>query len=211
MPCDDGKTGQKPRTRELGNTLAYLKRGSTVEILAESEHAGLNAWKQAQIDDYIESDKEDLAYYNEEVGDSDYYEDISGEWPEDASPYATFSIPRESATREPIPHSPIALVPTTPGWQVPAFLRFRAGFASPAVHVAMAKRWSEPYGAEIVGMLPDTLELQVGRPQETREAALALAREQYVYYNDIVIQGTDTLQALAAGLLLGTAWFFWWD
>jgi Domain of unknown function (DUF4253) len=45
----------------------------------------------------------------------------------------------------------------------------------------------------------------------TRKDALDLAREQYIYCSDIVSQGTGTLEALAAGLLGGTAWFFWWD
>jgi hypothetical protein len=189
----------------------YLKSGSTAEILAESERVDLDTWTQAQVDDYIESVKQELIYDNEEVGAIDYYEDVSGEWPEDALPYTTFSIPKDSATREPTPRSPIALVPTAVGWQVPALLRFRAGFVSPAVHVAMARRWNELYGAEIVGMLPDTIEMRVGRPPEARKDALALAKEQYVYCSDIVVQGTQTLQALAAGLQRGTAWFFWWD
>lgn len=177
----------------------YLKRGSTAEILAESERVDLDEWKQAQISDRLDfADRE-----------ADY--EVQGEWPANTSPYTTFSIPENTATGEPIPHSPIALVPTAISWHVPAILRFETWDGSSAVHVAMMKRWNELYGAEIVGMLPDTIEMWVGRPPETREAALALAREQFVYCYDIVVQGTQTIQALAAGLLRGTAWFFWWD
>jgi hypothetical protein len=75
----------------------------------------------------------------------------------------------------------------------------------------MARRWHEQYGAEIIGALPDLLEIWVARPSLIREDALELAREHYIYCNDIVIQGTQTLQALAAGLLGATAWFFWCD
>ena len=40
---------------------------------------------------------------------------------------------------------------------------------------------------------------------------MALAREQFVYCPDIVYQGTGTLAGLAAALLEGTTWYFWWD
>jgi Domain of unknown function (DUF4253) len=75
----------------------------------------------------------------------------------------------------------------------------------------MARRWHEQYGAEIIGAFPDLMEMRVARPALTREDALDLAKEQYIYCIDIVSQGTQTVQALAAGLLGGTAWFFWWD
>jgi hypothetical protein len=75
----------------------------------------------------------------------------------------------------------------------------------------MARRWHGQYGAEVIGVFPDLLEMRVARPPLTQEDALDLAKEQYLCSNDIVIQGTQTLQALAAGLLGGTAWFFWWD
>jgi len=39
----------------------------------------------------------------------------------------------------------------------------------------------------------------------------SLAREQYAYCNDLVDQGTESVAALAAGLLDGTVWYFWWD
>jgi len=45
----------------------------------------------------------------------------------------------------------------------------------------------------------------------TREAALELAREQYVYCSDIVDQGVQTLSALAAVLMQSAWWYFWWD
>ena len=40
-----------------------------------------------------------------------------------------------------------------------------------AVHVALLKRWQEAYGAEVVVVLPDLLELQVLHPPATRAAA----------------------------------------
>lgn len=75
----------------------------------------------------------------------------------------------------------------------------------------MFKRWNDLYGAEVIGMLPDLIEMYVPRPPIDRAQALQLSWEQFVYCRDIVYQGTQTLAALAALLLQGPAWFFWWD
>jgi len=45
----------------------------------------------------------------------------------------------------------------------------------------------------------------------TRDEALALALDQYVYCYDIVDQGTETVDALSAVLECSDYWFFWWD
>jgi Domain of unknown function (DUF4253) len=48
------------------------------------------------------------------------------------------------------------------------------------------------------------------RPK-TREEALALARDQYVYCADNIDQGVRTYSALAAALMESDWWYFWWD
>ncbi len=60
-------------------------------------------------------------------------------------------------------------------------------------------------------MSADVIEMRVARPPTTREDAMALANEQYAYCEDIVHQGVESLSNLAATLLNGTVWFFWWD
>jgi hypothetical protein len=156
---------------------AQVEIGLTAEILEESEKVDLARWKQAQMDEFLEFVKEDAKEYELEPI-TDFFEDVQGEWPEDAAPYTEFSIPQSKETREPISPILIALIPTTQSWQVPAFLRFDTFDASPAVHTAMARRWNERYGAEIIGVLPDLIEIWVTRPPTTREDALALAKEQ---------------------------------
>jgi hypothetical protein len=55
-------------------------------------------------------------------------------------------------------------------------------------------------------LLPDRLE------NPAVEGAFEyVGHEHYAYAPDIVDQGTETIDALAAGLLGGTAWYFWWD
>ncbi len=75
----------------------------------------------------------------------------------------------------------------------------------------MMKRWAEVYGAEPLGMAHDRVEMTIRRPPRDRARALDAALEQYAYCNDIVDQGTETLGALAANLVEGSAWYFWWD
>ncbi len=128
-------------------------------------------------------------------------------------PANSFTIPYDLQTWEPLPTVHVALLSTRQGWQVPALLRYGGWNAcpNPEEHVCMMKHWAETYGAEPLGMARDRVEMAVARPPRDRAAALALATEQYAYCNDIVDQGTETLDALAAGLLGATAWFFWWD
>jgi hypothetical protein len=40
---------------------------------------------------------------------------------------------------------------------------------------------------------------------------MELAQEQYDFCPDIVLQGTGTLEPLAATLMASDWWFFWWD
>ena len=67
------------------------------------------------------------------------------------------------------------------------------------------------FGAELVGLSTDRMDLRVTRPPQSRAEALDLAREQYVYCSDIVDQGVGTFSALAAVLLGNPLWSFWWD
>ena len=82
---------------------------------------------------------------------------------------------------------------------------------SPAVHAAFARCWSKAYGAAPAALAGDVIEYRVARPVGTREEAMELALAQFAYCPDIVLQGTETLEHLAAELLGARYWFFWWD
>jgi hypothetical protein len=107
----------------------------------------------------------------------------------------------------------IGLVPTLRPWELPAILPFGGWNDCPAApeHVSMLRSWHERFAAEPVCVAGDVIELRALRPPTERASALALAREQYAYAPDIVEQGTETIEALAACLLRSTYWFFWWD
>lgn len=132
-----------------------------------------------------------------------------GEWPEHPQPFNSFAILDDRHS----PNLALLFVPTTKDWEVPIFLCF-GGWNEcpyPGEIAGLLRHWSEVWRAELVAMTFDTIELRVGRPPKERDAALALAREQYLTCQDIVHQGTNSLVALASGLLGGSTWFFWWD
>jgi hypothetical protein len=62
-----------------------------------------------------------------------------------------------------------------------------------------------------VAFAGDVVEYRVARPVGAQEQAMELALEQFAYCPDIVLQGTETLERLAAEILGARRWFFWWD
>ncbi|WP_300526938.1 DUF4253 domain-containing protein [Maricaulis sp.] len=107
----------------------------------------------------------------------------------------------------------IVIIPVDDVIDVPAHL-FWGGWndnhESPA-HIAVLRDWRERYGAELVVMGPDIIELKVARRPQTQDEALALARAQLAYCPDIVLQGVGSIDALAATLMQSDWWYFWWD
>ncbi|GEM_PF-2996833 len=106
----------------------------------------------------------------------------------------------------------LALVPTQRAWEVPAHLLYGGwhSWLTPEDHTAMAKRWYERFGAELVAVGPDSADFIVAHPPEDRMAASALAGEHFLYCHDVAYDDAS-LTLLAARLLNGRAWRFWWD
>lgn len=107
----------------------------------------------------------------------------------------------------------ILVVPARHGWEVPAFTAWGAWNENPPpeLHIAALRSWHERYGAELVGMSGEVLDVRVTRRPATRDEALALAREHFEYCPDIVYQGSDTFAPRAASYMVSDWWYFWWD
>lgn len=196
------------------------------EIAAAGTEAGLErerARRRTQIEalrahdaspDFLSCLEEELAKVGQPLPRlTDADPELIGEWPVEATPSTTFTTPYDIMTQVPHPRVGLLLIPTSAPETVPAWLRFGRWNACPhpAQHGARFRDWRERFGAEVVAITHDVVEMTVSRPPTTREAALELAWEQFHYCDDIVHQGTYTLSALAAGLLNGTTWYFWWD
>jgi len=116
-------------------------------------------------------------------------------------------------TGEPKPWVSLLLLPTPISWLAPAYLRFGDWneCPSPEIHLGLMRAWERQYGAEVVGISGDVVEMTVARPPATRAEAARLAVVQFAYCRDIVDQGVGTVEDLAAALLDAPIWFFWWD
>jgi hypothetical protein len=144
--------------------------------------------------------------------DPEAFECEEGEW-EGPGARSQFSLSYDLTTGTSLEKVAVALVPARSGWEVPAFLRM-GGWnycPEPHEHVCILRYWEQFYGAEVVGVSFDTLEMQVALPPIDKESALELARQHFVYCPDTVQQGADTLQRLAGLLLDSHVWSFWWD
>jgi hypothetical protein len=135
-----------------------------------------------------------------------------GEWPSEVDSSPGLSVAFDLSGK-PLRKVYIALIPTDDPTTIPAHLNWGGWNACPHpdYHVAALRSWRDRFGAELVGLSHDCMNVKVARRPATREAALELARQQYAYCNDIVDQGVGTLSGLAACLAADDWWFFWWD
>ena len=122
------------------------------------------------------------------------------------------SVASDSVTGKPLPKVHIVLVPTDDWTTLPAHLNWGGwnDCPHPEYHIAALRSWRERFGVELVGLSHNTMNLTVTRRPETAEAAMDLAREQYIYCSYIVHGGTQTLDRLAKTLMTDEWWYFRW-
>ena len=139
--------------------------------------------------------------------------DIIGEFLE-VEPYHRFYSHMDEAA----PHEEILMVkiPVKNPWEIAAWIPM-GGFndcPEPAAQAAVFRHWYEKYGAVPAVVTYDVWEMKVGNPPKTEEDAENLAKEQFAFCYDIVMQaarGWDRIRALASTLKNSSAWYFWWD
>jgi hypothetical protein len=96
-------------------------------------------------------------------------------------------------------------------WELPVCLQFGGWNQSPNSNAqsAVLRHWSKLYGAELVVAGGDFLEMRTTKaltPEELKTAAW----EQFLLADDIVFQGTKSVDNLAKEIRAGH-WYFWWD
>jgi Domain of unknown function (DUF4253) len=136
-----------------------------------------------------------------------------GEWPTESMGAPQLSVAIDMMSGLPLSKVELIVLPTEDWTAIPAYLNWGNwnGCPAPEYHVTALRSWRDRFGAELIGLSHDVMNIRVRRRPETREAALDLAREQYAYCSDIVEQGVGTLSALAAVLMESDWWYFWWD
>jgi Domain of unknown function (DUF4253) len=200
--------------------LRHESGGFTPVLLGDRE----DVQRIAEYSDFVAGKAEDVLraaeaispidwFQQRQAEDPEYYQDEPGDWPyKDLEPHS-ISSHLDIVSHDPKPQVYIAKVPTANSWEVPAYLQLGGWNECPPPEalVAISKYWHERYGAEIVSATGDVLEYVVSRPPVTREAALELAQEQFLFCGDLIHQGMGNVTNLAAILLEGQYWHFWWD
>ena len=138
---------------------------------------------------------------------------VESDWPEHVTPNQSLSANLDVHTREPLDQVYIAVLPDHDAWKTACFLKVGGWNAMPSApeHSALWRFWENRYGAKVACVADDVIEFTVERPPQTREEALELAKQQFIYCDDIVYQGVGSLEALAATILKAGVWYFWWD
>lgn len=136
-------------------------------------------------------------------------------WPENVVPQDGSTVVRkwENGAMRFLPRVHIVSVPARDATDLPAYLGLGGWNDCPAAErmVAALRQWQKEYGAELVAISRDTMDIRVKRRPATREEALKLARQQAVFCSDVVENPDDMLEELAATLMISDWWFFWWD
>ncbi|WP_188187126.1 DUF4253 domain-containing protein [Nonomuraea sp. SYSU D8015] len=76
---------------------------------------------------------------------------------------------------------------------------------------AVVRSWEDRFGARVVSVGFNTLDLSVAAPPVDHEHALHVAAEHWTFCPDNVVQGPGDLQGYAEQIIGGHAWSFWWD
>jgi hypothetical protein len=187
-------------------------RRAELERFREWMRTNPNASLPTVIQNGAVQSEEETRLELEQLADEGQVADI-GVWPATPPPSPGLSVAIDVLSGKAHERVHIVLLPTQVGFEAAAFLRWGGWNECPApeYHVAALRNWGERYGAELVGVSGDVINLRVARRPENRLEALSLAREQFDYCSDIVSQGTGDLSTLAAALMADNWWFFWWD
>jgi len=188
----------------------YEDSPDAVETLKIANSLTVDAWL-AEEQEHLEK----IRAEHPELADEPDPQPERGEWPDGYGPQAGFSGHVDILTGDYKDQVYIGLspAPVERWWDTAAHLRIGNWNDCPGaeVHVILHKIWAEKYGARLVTMSLDTIELLIENPITNREEAMEIAMLQYQYCNDVVDQGAETLENLAASLIGATSWYFWWD
>lgn len=170
------------------------------EVLLASESIDVEAWIQRKRGEWEEEEEIEIESY-------------LGEWPGEMADKGSIRAHTNVLNNQIRPQVELILAKIDQPWKLPAVVRFGGWNDCPESEVLCAffRRWQERYGAEIVALHNDLIECTVKNPPRDEAAAMELAWEQFWFSFDIVDQGYETVQNLAATLLNSDYWYFWWD
>ncbi len=172
----------------------------------------LATYPQIDLERWLEERWTGYDFGNEEDELVDMMEEMGEEIPE-PQPSHNFTIPYDILSQKPLDKLWLVDFTGIKSYEIPIYLQYGGWNANPMPNeqAAVLKYWHDKYGAELFGINNDVLEMYVRNPPTNYDEAHILAKEQMAYCDDIVFQGTMTVERLAQSLINSKSWYFWWD
>ncbi|QDU32076.1 hypothetical protein KS4_01050 [Poriferisphaera corsica] len=185
-----------PEEQDNFQDLACINPESPSNILKSADEIDVQEW--------FASRRREL---EDEHGELDFYE---GTWPGESENSHGIQLNEFGTIKTDVT---CITLPITSIWKVFAHLKYGNwnDCPSPETHCAIWKYWEEKYGAKVVAVSNDIVEAYVTKPPTTQEEAMKLAWEQFIYCQDIVLQGVERVANLASAMKNNQYWYFWWD
>ena len=155
------------------------------------------------------TDMDELARLADATGINLFGASVEEPWPTEAPDRVSFHTVKESKGRP----AAVLLIKVEHSYEVPAHLGFGGwnDCPSPELQVAVLREWHKEYNAVPACITGDVLKCAVVKRPQTEAEAMKLAAEQWIFCDDIVGQGTQTVRKLAMEIWRSPNWFFWWD
>ncbi|UNK16343.1 DUF4253 domain-containing protein [Paenibacillus sp. N3/727] len=106
----------------------------------------------------------------------------------------------------------VLILPQESGYEAPLWIPM-GGFNEcpfPVHQSVVIKHWQEEHGIKLLAVSDDIWVMQTGKPPQTFEEALKLAKEHFIFCS-YVLEGHDSLGDYADYLMKHDVWYFWWD
>lgn len=189
--------------------LASVPAGSIREILKSRMEERRQDLSEIMPESAEATDMDGLGKLADATGINLFGANVEEPWPTEVPERVSFHTIRELKGWPAI----VLLVRTEHSYDVPAHLGFGGwnDCPPPELQVAVLREWHKEYNAVPACITGDVLECAVVKRPQTEAEAMKLAAEQWIFCDDIVSQGTQTVRKLAMEIWRSPNWFFWWD
>ncbi len=199
--------------RDPASILASAPAGSIREILAPQIEERREALAEMLPEFAEATDLDRLAQLADDSGIYTFsrHQQNEQQWPTEAEAPTQVKLRTvKAANRDP---SNLLLVRVEHPYDVAAYLDFGGWNDCPSseLQVAVLREWHKEYGAHPACITGDVLECVVVNRPQTEPHSMKLAAEQWIFCEDIVAQGTQSVRKLAMEIWRSPTWFFWWD
>ncbi len=218
--------GEAENVLYLLEGMDLYEAGSVDEILLKTKTIvfpeDFQSYKKVENEKILQAIKENPAMaplYEGLFSNSDKsinIDDVLLDWPTEKSFENILNGPSVTidwATDKPFQEVIIALIPTSDWTEIPAYIKFGGFNECPSAewHVAALRYWRDLYGAQLIGLSHDTLDVLVSSNPKSKEEAAKQAITLFEYCPDLVLQGTGSVSDLASETVKQKWWYLWWD